>query len=240
MNRSRLLVAAALAFAACNSTGLGLDDHLDGGQSDAHRFDASGTDSPPPPVDLAQSCPSGQPSTQTVTIEIANASSSDRWVVTQGQYCLTFDIDQLTLALGYRVICEGPAPPTPMATYYTHLAPGATTSLTWDATALELCEQSVDCATRGWPNAGVQTYEVGVSMPVSSGSYTASVAWEPSAPSMPGCFAQPNGDVRCNPNFGPPFGGGSSIQQLCMATSQAQASFTLPPTGDTTVAIAIP
>jgi hypothetical protein len=240
MTRSRLLVAAALAFAACNSTGLGLSS-VDGGSSDGdgHHADFSGTDSPPP-VDLAQSCPSSVPSTQTVTLEIANASTNDRWVVTQGQYCLTFDIDQLTLALGYQVVCEGPAPPTPMATYYTHLAPGATTTLTWDATALGLCQQSVDCAKRGWPGAGVQTYEVGVSMPVAPGSYTAAVAWEPSAPSMPGCFAQANGDVRCNPNFGPPFGGASMIQQLCMATNQAQASFTLPSTGDATVAIAIP
>jgi hypothetical protein len=212
-----------------------------------------GDDTAAPPADLAtadagvpdlatggdlaivDTCPLALASQQSVTIDVNNVSSGDRWLITQGQYCLPLDVGGLPLKLGYRALCGSPPPPPVFALYYTRVAPGATVTLGWDGLALITCSRPIDCEARGVPDGGVQRALDGVYQPVAGGNYVATVAYESSPPP---CAQQPNGDYLC----AAPDGGTLSPptqQPLCSATATATGTLTLPATGTAKTAIDI-
>lgn len=229
-----------LSLAACSRDGLAIgapppDD--DGGARDlATTLDAEGDLAP---YDLAFVCPAATPSTQTVNVTVTNASGTLAWLITRGQYCDPFSISGAALSEGYSCVCECPPPPPPSASYYTRIPVGGTMTMSWDARALADCTESVDCAQRGWPGAGIQQVPSGNWQPAAPGSYTITLAYELEAPQRQSCNMLANGDVSCIPNA--PMAGSPAgpTAQLCPSKSTAAATFTLPASGDVAVAIAL-
>ena len=153
------------------------------------------------------------PSTQSVTILINNDSGEDRWVVTAGQFCTPFGIQKvgagsLLLSMGFQCICECANPGPEHVSGYRHLRPGEAFRVTWDARDLTTFAESVDCATRGWASAGVQSVTSGVLRPVKAGAYSVTIGVEKT---LPRDCTEPasSGDVSCyrlagGATYGPP------------------------------------
>jgi hypothetical protein len=231
-----------VALGACGRSGL-LPKDSDGGAVDlappAATADLAHADGP---TDLAQpSCAAATPSRHTVHVTVENDSAGDRWLITQGEYCDPFSVSNLTLSLGYVCGCECAAPPPAGAKYYVHLASGQSTSFDWDARALDDCTMTIDCSAQGWTQTPPVTIPAGQPRPVPAGAYAVTVAYERSAPSMPGCVQLTNGDYQCYPPA--PRSAGSppatSPASICPSGATVHAPFSVPPSGAVSVTVSI-
>lgn len=198
------------------------------------------------PSDVQTSCTLPEASTdRVVSILVTNQASSDRYLVTGGWYCDSFEIRTSSGALarnvGFQCICECPNPGSAAPNALRKLAPGESFTLTWDASMLATCSKAVDCSAEGWPNLPPATEVIGGSQPAPAGDYTAVAAALTALPS--GCNSSDGTTYSCTSNPGPGGPGGPSAppnpQVLCPSSVTGSAPFTLPAAGNLSVAVAI-
>jgi hypothetical protein len=195
-------------------------------------------------ADTAPACaPANAPSSQNVEIVVTNSGTADRYLVTAGTWCDPYSISSsqkaaLFLNLGFQCVCECPNPGAPGPSTLHRLAPGESFSLTWDARALTTCTESIDCATMGWPGLGTAHELIGGKTPALPGLYWVSVG---ALTALPHGCAGDGTTFGCQANVGgnPSGTTPSAIQTSCPAEVSASASFTLPTSGDVSVAIAL-
>ena len=184
-------------------------------------------------------------SRQSVAVVVTNNATADRYLVTAGNWCdpYSFSFSQqapLALNLGFQCLCECPNPGPARPGGLHRLAPGESFTLTWDARSLTTCSQSVDCATMGWPGLGSAPEVKGAKSPVAEGSYWVSVAALTAVPA--GCFGDGTTFSCTMTGSGPGSPSGnlpSAVQTMCPGDVGGSAVFTLPATGDTSVAVSI-
>jgi hypothetical protein len=198
------------------SGALGGSGGADAGNADASGRDADGS------TDADAAPPTEMPSRQSVTFNLHNNGATEKWVVTKGQRCTPFAIGGVELVPPYNCACECPAPPPLGATYFTHVAPNETLTVTWDARQLVEWETAVDCATRGWPGiAGSELHYV--MQPVAAGSYRATFGYETAMPPVGDACSASGQDYSCSLRQLEYFG----VQEICGSTKTAVQDFTL-------------
>ena len=119
------------------------------------------------------------------------------------------------------------------------LAGAAPLEIDWDARTLVTYTIPYDCATHGWPGAGIQQETQAVSQPVAPGHYVAHMVALDGVPT--GCVVDGDGTARCPMRFGgpgyPPFTGSYG---LCPGGRTLDVPFDLPTSGDVTVPVTVP
>lgn len=194
----------------------------------------TGAEAAPSPMDLQ--------SRQTVTLQITNVGSSDRFVAMRGWNCTPYGIDLMTgagvravaLQLGFQCRCECPNPGKPYANGLHRLRAGEIYEVIWDARQLITYSMSWDCAQHGWPGAGVQQVAVGVLQPVDTGRYQAVFGVEDSLPdNCPG----DGPDYNCNMQGNDGFPLSDVVAPVCSTTQNVSVGFTLPAAGNIVVPV---
>jgi len=156
------------------------------------------------------------PSRQLVTFRLSNLGASDLWLPLRGTICQELTIDtaagrELRLIPFEGMCCTcGVA-----ASYveYTPLAPGAETTVTWDAREFFEYSTGDSCTPTG-----------SFAKPVSAGPYVARLQAVRSAPVGSTCSAAGDGRVNC---------------ESCEPAVEMRVPFTLPSSGDVLVPVGI-
>jgi hypothetical protein len=191
------------------------------------------------------SCPAVEPppkdSATPQAIRFSFAARSG-WLVVQGQECASLQIERtgpgasflLAQGVGYQTVCEGPAPPPSGPTQLLSLAGGATDAVRWAGTYLQLYQDCVNCADRGFPAAGLQLTTSTVTQPALPGHYrvTFAVIDDPSAF---GCQVAPDGTASCPP--GSSFVDSGQALQRCPGARTISVEFDLSGSGDVEVVV---
>ncbi len=186
------------------------------------------------------------PAQQRVTVQLVNRSTTERFVVAGGAYpgtaasCPLYTVEgpqgalKLLDADAPAGVCEAPAPANEPHGVR-RLQPGDTLTLVWDGRATTRCLRRVRCS----PGAGSDDYQWNeVSRPVAAGSYRMALQVTDSAsalaqsPCMP-ASAGPTVSYWCM------HVGSSTAACFLPSAAWVFADFTLPPTGDVTVELAI-
>lgn len=176
--------------------------------------------------------PAEEASTQTVTFEVSNTSTSALYVLTEGAWCDAFDVG-VPRNLGFQCGCECPPPPTPFGRTYRRVEAGGAYAFTWDARSLATLAYDTPC---GPVHLGDTAPLVGGALhPVAPGSYSIDVAYETSIPAN----CNVNGDELFCDSFEPAQETPPPVAELCPATQTVGVPFTLPATGDITVPVII-
>jgi hypothetical protein len=187
------------------------------------------------------SVPEDVPSKQKVTFVITNQGTTDRFLVLDGQACTGFGVSRLSGTTWVRVAlrlladdescgCDGyGCDDIRGPTVYQRLAPGAQSSIVWDARELTLWQEELDCpyVNRTW------TLVRGVHRPVAPGQYRVDIP-NSAAPERDCWHSATDLDrYQCAP------GGmiGPGVENTCGAEAQVTQEFTLPATGDITVGV---
>jgi hypothetical protein len=233
-----------LATAACGSdvhTGGGTGGDAGGGQgATGSTSSLTGTTSGSTGAGGQAACnppPEDSPSAQSVTFAIANAASSDRYLVTSGHMCDAYGFERnqggtyaaVPISMPFVCGCECPYPGDPHPIAYRRLKPAETYSVVWDARGLVTCAYSIDCGG-GFSAPGL----VGALQPLGAGDYRVTFG----ADEMPAMGCQPvdaNGDEWQCPDFGSVGNPGAA----CGSAQTAIAEFALPSSGDLTVAVSL-
>jgi hypothetical protein len=205
---------------------------VDGTSAEAKALDAAAdgdsscpSDPPPPPT---------EPSVGTVTFVVTNASTADRYVVTQGQLCDPFTIAGEQTSVPFSCMCEC-AVPQPSFTL-TSVSAGQTITLTWDGRHLVPYTTHFDCGAYGYPGV-CSPIARGSPQPVPPGPLSVSIAYatQVTPDSASRCGAT-TGGFMCTSTSDPQCGMGGGDPSIQFVTQ----SFTLPASGGVTVQVSIP
>lgn len=172
---------------------------------------------------------------QSVTFQIVNGSSEDRYLVTNGTYCSPYgvkragDPDNLPMDPPYNCFCEC-APVSPHPTGYRRLAPAGTFDLVWDARALNTCHSQMACDEYGFKFCAPIT--LFGAQPLAPGDYAVTIGAD--AQPHEDCSATGPDTYECNPYTNLDKSG-----PACGAILKTTVDLTLPPSGDVVVPVVL-
>jgi hypothetical protein len=200
----------------------------DAGGDGGNRFDASQSCPAPEPAPPASSSPG------TVTFVLTNSASVDRFVVTKGQAmwgppCVPFGIDTFSLSSSFSCGCECPAPSSTFT--LTRVKPGAAVTFPWDGThVVSYIASYTECAPSFCAGNAAD-----VTQAAAPGEHTAKfiVTNDPPPPADYNCHDNNDGTYGCR-------GAGAQACTPDFPSSPLEQKFTLPASGNGTVAVAIP
>jgi hypothetical protein len=236
--------------------GAGSSSGSSSGGDDGPAADGTGNDSPAGDTgaieaggDSGQPCPSDPAPPPTVasvgavTFVVTNASTADRYVVTQGQGCDAFVIGGEQLSLPFQCGCEC-APPQPSFTMTT-VAAGQSVKLTWDGRHLVTYTTHMTCCPNGSPAScnfpvTCATSTGGSAQPVPAGPLVVSIAYATQVPTnaFPVSCTPTTGAFQCRVMSGP--GPSQQCGVGAPGGGLAMQTFTLPASGGVTVPVSIP
>jgi hypothetical protein len=185
-------------------------------------------------------------STGTVTFEVTNTSTADRYIIAQGQSCDPFDISGQQLSVPPPCICECTLLSGASFTLTT-VSAGKSTALSWDGRHVVPNTTYVDCSAYG--NPGVcATVAGGSAQPGAPGPLAVSIAYatQVTPGNASGCAATVGG-FKCTGSAARTWAATPMSSTRCAAgalrglTLQiVTQTFTLPASGDTVVPVSIP
>jgi hypothetical protein len=195
------------------------------------------------PGDATQCTPGDPPapviaSTAVITFQVSNSASADRFVLTQATECEAYSVEGETTLIPYQCGCQcGAVPPEQL--YFTRLAPGASTTLPWDARALAMYYSYDNCRPEK-PYCSSITH--GSLQPVPAASYVVDFASAASVPSGNGtnCTVVNGGDVSCIINAQIQLGGQCNPNNIGLQITTVSQSFAVPASGTVTVEVDVP
>jgi hypothetical protein len=206
-------------------------DGADGGAPEG-ATDATSSDAACPTPVIVPS----QPSTGTVSFVLTNVSTSERYVLDYAPLCDLFAIAGVKRSAPWSCGCECPMPQVQMS--FTHLAPAASVTLTWDGRGVShYYDTYEDCSLFGSP--GCATIQNAAMAPVTAGSYQVTFEVAQMPPTSSQCVTTSTGFQCTLP------AGVAPVPGICDATSAGVAvtfvpqSFAVPTSGNTTVNVSI-
>jgi hypothetical protein len=126
----------------------------------------------------------------------------------------------------------------PETLYFRRLAPGATTTVTWDARALAMYNSYEDCRPSG-QYCSARSH--GAARPVGAGDYDVEFAVVETLPTGPGtnCLPLAGGDVSCTVAAQMQTGGQCDPVNIGVHASFVRQSFSISSAGDSTVLVTL-